>query len=346
MCHLLSYLNFCGIFFEESVVVSLVFLETTGFDCGGADVLGVIKFVWSLLDIVFIVVPIGLIVMASLDFAKNVMSGKDDEMKKNAMMVLKRLIFCVALFLVMPIVEFAISLLGKQDVSYAKCIEIATTEDLSQYKIEYDDNYDVPEPDFSKDPGMSASSSGISMTDVDYTHLNIYNQTGTYARNMVCVGGKSTVSAGACGLSAYMAIRYVLTKKDTKFMDFCHEACSTGFFNGKGTSWEIVQTNSIYQNNYGIISSRMTVGYDEIVKELKQGHAVSVLIQAGRQTTGEGGFNFTVNQHFIALVGYDSSNDKIYVYNPTGANTGWTSKDIVQKYIINCTKGIWSVKAA
>lgn len=325
-------------------MIFLIFLETTGFDCGGADILGVIKFVWSLLDIVFIVVPIGLIIMVSLDFAKNVMAGKEDEMRKNAMIALKRLIYCVALFLVMPIVSFAISLLGEQDVSYAKCIEIATSEDLSQYKIEYDDEYEVTEPNFSKDSGITVSPA-ITMTDVDYTHLNIYNQTATYARNSVCASGGASVSAGACGLSVYMAARYVLTKKDTNFMDFCHEACSTGFFNGTGTSWSISINNSAYPEKYGITSSKMTASYDEIVKEIKQGHVVSLTIRAGRITTGEGGFNSSKNEHFIALVGYDSSNDKIYVYNPTGANTGWTSKDMVQKYILNYITSIWSLKA-
>lgn len=115
----------------------MMFFLTTGFDCGGADILRVIKFVWELLKIVFILVPIVLIVMVSLDFAKNVASGKEDEMKKNFQIAVKRLIYCVALFLVYPIVSFAISLLGEQDVSFAKCIQIATTEDLSQYEIDW-----------------------------------------------------------------------------------------------------------------------------------------------------------------------------------------------------------------
>ncbi|MCI6266319.1 MAG: C39 family peptidase [Erysipelotrichaceae bacterium] len=323
----------------------LLFLETTGFDCGGADVLGVIKFVWTLLDVVFIIVPIGLIVMVSLDFAKNVIAGKEDEMKKNVLLAFKRIMYCVALFLVMPIVNFVIVLLGEQDVSYAKCIEIATTEDLSQYKIEYDDDYNVPEPDFSKDSGYSTSN-GNNMSDEDYKHLDIYNQTNpTIASNKVCIGGAKSVSATACGLSTYMATRYVLTKQDTNYMDFAHEACGTGFFNGNGTSWEVSEKDSTYSDKYGIVSSGMMSNYDAIVGELKKGRVVVLIVHAGRPTVNEGGFNSTSNQHFIALVGYDGSKEQIYVYNPTGKNTGWTSKDMVQKYIINYIDLIRSVKA-
>ena len=137
----------------------LSFFDITGFDCGGADVLRVIKFVWQLLDIVFIMVPIGLILIIMLDFAKNVMAGKEDDMKKNLNLVIKRLIFCVALFLVDPIVNFAVDLLGEQEVDFAKCIEIAKNDDLSEYEVDYDvdDFSDVEEPDFSKDNNYTVS---------------------------------------------------------------------------------------------------------------------------------------------------------------------------------------------
>lgn len=103
-------------------------------NCGGIEVLKVIKFIWELLDIVFILIPIGLILFIALDFAKNVIAGKEDEMKKNMSIAIKRIIYCIAIFLVEVIVQFAINLLGENGVSYAKCINIATTEDLSQYE--------------------------------------------------------------------------------------------------------------------------------------------------------------------------------------------------------------------
>lgn len=114
--------------------------------CGGAEVLRVIKFVWTLLDIVFFVVPIGLIVIITVDFLKNVISSKSDDMKKNLNIVIKRIIFCVLLFCVEPICRLSIGLLGDTvDVDWANCIEIAIdpNTDFSEYEVE------IPEEDYS-----------------------------------------------------------------------------------------------------------------------------------------------------------------------------------------------------
>lgn len=118
------------------------FAEITGYDCGGADILRVLKFVLILLDIVLFIVPIALIIIIMIDFAKNVIAGKEDEMKKNVSIVIKRLMFCVVLFLVPAIVRFTIRFIGSAGVDAMaiadRCIEIAKTEDLSQYEVDYE----------------------------------------------------------------------------------------------------------------------------------------------------------------------------------------------------------------
>ncbi len=109
-----------------------------GTTCGGAEILKVIKFIWTLLDIVLFIVPIGLIVMISIDLAKNVIAGKEDEMKKNFNIAIKRIIFCIFLFLVEPICSFAIDLLGDTaDMGWATCVNIATdpNTDFSEYEV-------------------------------------------------------------------------------------------------------------------------------------------------------------------------------------------------------------------
>ena len=134
-------------------------------DCGPADILRVIKFVSQLLDIVFFLVPIGLILMVSIDLAKNVIAGKMDEMSKNFHFAIKRVVMAVCLFLVSPIVTFAMNLLGDQGIDFAFCINLAKYDDLSKYEVSYIDDYDVPEPNFSKNPGWSVSGDGNSATD-------------------------------------------------------------------------------------------------------------------------------------------------------------------------------------
>lgn len=116
-----------------------MFLDViNGFTCGGTDVLRIIKFISILLDIVLFIIPMVLIIMVSLDLAKNVIAGRDDEMKKNMNIAIKRIIFCVALFLVNPIVSFVITFVGENSETYLKCIEIAESDDIWKYKIDWD----------------------------------------------------------------------------------------------------------------------------------------------------------------------------------------------------------------
>ena len=57
----------------------MYFLLTT---CQNPDVLRIIYFVKLLIDVVFVVIPIGLIVLLMVDFAKMVIAGREDEQKK------------------------------------------------------------------------------------------------------------------------------------------------------------------------------------------------------------------------------------------------------------------------
>lgn len=118
----------------------MLFLEdVTAFSCGGAEVLRVLKFVMILINIVLFIIPMGLIIMVSIDFGKNVISGKEDEMKKNVQVAIKRIMFAVMLFLINPIVSFSISFLGDLGVDYASCINIARDDDeLWKYTIDWD----------------------------------------------------------------------------------------------------------------------------------------------------------------------------------------------------------------
>lgn len=109
-----------------------------GFTCGGAEVLKIIKFVSTLLDIIFFIVPMALIVIIIIDFAKNVIASKDDEMKKNFGIAIKRIMYCVALFLVEPIVTFAIDFIGENSNTYLTCLNIAESDEVWKYQIDWD----------------------------------------------------------------------------------------------------------------------------------------------------------------------------------------------------------------
>lgn len=109
-------------------------------ECGGAEVLRIIKFIWTLMDGILFLVPMILIVMVMIDFVKNVVAGREDDMKKNLNLAIKRIVFCVVLFLVEPICSVAVGLLGNTvDVNWAKCIDIAIdpNTNFNDYEIDF-----------------------------------------------------------------------------------------------------------------------------------------------------------------------------------------------------------------
>lgn len=64
------------------------------------------------INILQIAAPAILVVMGMIDFFKAMSSGKEDEIKKNQNIFIKRLIIAVLIFFIVVIVKFAISLIA------------------------------------------------------------------------------------------------------------------------------------------------------------------------------------------------------------------------------------------
>lgn len=99
--------------------------------CETSSVLKVIMFIQELLKIVFFVVPIGLIIMLSVDLAKNVITGKEDEMKKNVNVAIKRVIMAVVIFFIPTIVNFVNGIVQDSvggNLDYNECLTNANKE--------------------------------------------------------------------------------------------------------------------------------------------------------------------------------------------------------------------------
>ena len=73
--------------------------------------LGVLFFIRELLKIVFILIPIGLIVMLTVDFVKGVISFGDDN-KKIFGIIFRRIIYTVVIFLIPATIYGLFSVLG------------------------------------------------------------------------------------------------------------------------------------------------------------------------------------------------------------------------------------------
>ena len=104
------------------------FMQVVGV-CEEPDVLKVVAFIKTLLNIVFIIVPILLILFLSLDLFKNVVGFDEDAKRKNISMFVKRVLMCVCVFLVPTIVNFLDIFLSRTissyDVTYQSCYQNA-----------------------------------------------------------------------------------------------------------------------------------------------------------------------------------------------------------------------------
>lgn len=73
--------------------------------CQHPTILRILYFVYLILDIVFIAVPIGLIIMLMVDFSKAVITGDEKEQIKSTKLVTNRIIYAVIIFVIPWIVN-------------------------------------------------------------------------------------------------------------------------------------------------------------------------------------------------------------------------------------------------
>lgn len=93
--------------------------------CKNISVLKICYFIKLLLKYIFILVPIVLILVISLDFARNVVSSKEGDMQNNLKMAIKRILYCVVLFLVPSVVKFFISSnFVESNFEYSDCLNV------------------------------------------------------------------------------------------------------------------------------------------------------------------------------------------------------------------------------
>lgn len=100
--------------------------------CSEPAFLGVIFFIKQLLRIAWILIPLGLIVMAMVDLAKSVLANGTDEMAKNGKVLIKRTILCIALYLIPTLVNAVINLIGDGvlDSDFVTCYKRAQLDTI------------------------------------------------------------------------------------------------------------------------------------------------------------------------------------------------------------------------
>lgn len=143
--------------------------------CESSNLLKVFYFIIQLIKISCIIIPIGLIIMISLDFFKNIMSNSTEEMSKNTKLVYRRILYCVIIFIIPTIVNLTVRLLNKANINlvYNTCINNATIEKIKAFEAKEkaekkDINYYTPAP---KDPTSNRTVSGSGSNSDDDTNI-------------------------------------------------------------------------------------------------------------------------------------------------------------------------------
>ena len=110
-----------------------ILLET----CQHPAVLRILYFALLLLDIVTIIIPIGLIVMLLVDFAKAVISSNEEGQIKSTKLVVKRIIYAIIVFAIPWIVSIFVSILDNVGLEtgndYNLCITNAKGGNFEYY---------------------------------------------------------------------------------------------------------------------------------------------------------------------------------------------------------------------
>ena len=147
-------------------------------------------FAKELLRIIFFAIPIGLIVLISFDLAKNVISGKVDDMQKNLNVALKRVVMAVIVFFIPSIVGFAINGLGNNDIGYFNCItnankdKIAEQEEFEKMQKEEEINNRINQNTKDIDQGNLYSGSNSSSTSTSNDGDTNMKKNGSYNGTM------------------------------------------------------------------------------------------------------------------------------------------------------------------
>ena len=134
--------------------------------CNDSTVLSVLYFISLLLDIVFIAIPIGLIVMLLVDFSKSVISGDEQEQIKSTKLVVKRIIYSVIVFIIPWIVSLLMFILDETGVDlggdYQLCLENVKLLKEGTKDVEYFQQFEqiTNEIEENNNAGSGGSSSG------------------------------------------------------------------------------------------------------------------------------------------------------------------------------------------
>lgn len=136
--------------------------------CEEPDILRIIYLLKKIFDIVFLLAPIGLIIMITIDLVKSVFSGEEKDTKENNKKIINRIIFAVLLFFVPTIVTALMNLLNNVGIEsdYQTCLNNANKYTIAGLQLQ-----DNIKKEKEKNNSGNASTTKPSNTQTDYKSL-------------------------------------------------------------------------------------------------------------------------------------------------------------------------------
>lgn len=257
--------------------------------CTEPEILKVILYIQIILKYVFIIVPISLILMMGFDFFKNVTAGREEDMKKNLSLAIKRLIFCVCMFFVPTIVSLVVNIVNDSiedvNIDYQSCLD--NTKNIAYYEKIAEEEKAKEEEDLNKkiedqkklqeEEDTAIRVSVISSTDISSGSSSSTTGTiggaGSYIGHkyrltdaqlrglaMICQREQGTV-LGAKAEASLIANRFELfgSNYGTEGTGLYNYVASSGWF-GSGASSYMANTSGLRSDILGAVKEVLVLG--------------------------------------------------------------------------------------
>lgn len=128
-----------------------------------------VNFIANLVGIIKIFVPLLIIIMGSIDFAKAVMSQKDDDIKKSQTNFIQKLIAGVAVFFVMIFISWVFKIIGNADSS------LNANNAIRCVNLMLNGGYQAEDIDTLAPPDLNWDKSTTTKTTVNYNNSLYYD---------------------------------------------------------------------------------------------------------------------------------------------------------------------------
>ena len=99
--------------------------------CSDANVLKILRYIKIVINIIFLIVPILLLVTASISYLKAISNADKDEIAKTNKAMISKCIAAVIIFFIPLITKMIVKLASTDENDYISCIENATPEGIS-----------------------------------------------------------------------------------------------------------------------------------------------------------------------------------------------------------------------